>query len=95
MSHHTGLTGWRLDQVLAEGAALRPAGRVADGRRKNRTKPKVRARGEHPFLILKVVFGFAKVRYRDLFKNSQRLTVACALINLFQMRRQLLRLAMA
>ena len=49
---------------------------------------------EHPFLILKVVFGFAKVRYRGLFKNAQRLTVACALVNLFQLRRPLLRLAM-
>ena len=63
-------------------------------RRKNRTKSRVRARGEHPFLILKVVFGFAKVRYRGLFKNAQRLTVACALVNLFQLRRPLLRLAM-
>jgi IS5 family transposase len=63
--------------------------------RKNRHKSKVRAKGEHPFLVLKRVFGFAKVRYRGLYKNAQRLTVACALVNLFQLRRPLLRLAQA
>jgi IS5 family transposase len=29
------------------------------------------------------VFGFAKVRYRGLKKNTQRLLVTCALANLF------------
>jgi IS5 family transposase len=33
---------------------------------KNRTKSRVRAKVEHPFLVLKVVFGFRKVRYRSL-----------------------------
>jgi IS5 family transposase len=59
-------------------------------RRKNRFKSRVRARGEHPFLILKRVFGFAKVRYRGIAKNAERLNVACALVNLFQLRRRLL-----
>lgn len=36
---------------------------------KNRTKSKVRAKVEHPFLILKRIFGFNKVRYRGLDKN--------------------------
>jgi IS5 family transposase len=74
----------------------RHRGRVDEvERRKNRNKSKVRAKGEHPFLILKRVFGFAKVRYRGIYKNAQRLTVACALVNLFQLRRPLLRLAQA
>src|SRR5450759_4535417 len=62
-------------------------------RRKNRNKSSVRAKVEHPFLILKKVFGFAKVRYRGIAKNTERLHVACALINLFQLRRSLLRAA--
>lgn len=62
-------------------------------KRKNRYKSSVRARVEHPFLILKRVFGFAKVRYRGLAKNRERLHVACALVNLFQVRGALLRLA--
>lgn len=64
-------------------------------RAKNRTKSKVRARVEHPIGILKRVFGFVKVRYRGLAKNAHRLFVACALANLYMMRRRLLRLAAA
>jgi len=51
-------------------------------RRKNRFKSHIRARVEHPFLVIKRIFGFAKVRYRGLKKNAQRLYVACALTNL-------------
>jgi len=58
--------------------------------RKNRNKSRVRAKGEHPFLILERVFGFAKVRYRGIAKNAERLFVACALINVYLLRRPLL-----
>ena len=60
-------------------------------RGKNRTKSKVRARVEHSIGIIKRVFGFAKVRYRGLSKNTHRLLVTCALANLFVARRYLLR----
>src|SRR5690242_19897225 len=60
-------------------------------RAKNRTKSKVRARVEHAIGVIKRVFGFAKVRYRGLKKNTHRLLVTCALANLFMMRRHLLR----
>ena len=60
-------------------------------RGKNRTKSKVRAKVEHPFLVIKRVFGFAKVRYRGLAKNTQRLSVSCGLTNLFIVRHRLLR----
>jgi IS5 family transposase len=46
-------------------------------RAKNRTKSKVWAKGEHSFLIIKRAFGFAKVRYRGLKTNTNRLFVAC------------------
>ena len=62
-----------------------------DEKAKNRTKSKVRAKGEHPFLILKRIFGFNKVRYRGLDKNANRLFVACGLVNLFMARKVLLR----
>ncbi len=58
---------------------------------RNRTKSKVRAKVEHPFLVLKRIFGFNKVRYRGLDKNANRLFVACGLVNLYMARRQLLR----
>jgi IS5 family transposase len=58
-------------------------------RRKNTTKARVRARVEHPFRILKHVFGFTKVRYRGLPKNHQWLCAAFALVNLYQHRNRL------
>jgi transposase, IS5 family len=59
-------------------------------RARNRNKSRVRARGEHPLLVLKRIFGFTKVRYRGLHKNANRLFVACGLVNLFMVRRRLL-----
>lgn len=64
-----------------------------DERARNRTKSRVRAKVEHPFLILKRIFGFAKTRYKGLAKNAHRLFVACALANLYLMRRRLWRLS--
>lgn len=61
-----------------------------DEKARNKTKSKVRAKVEHPFLILKRVFGFNKVRYRGLDKNANRLFVACGLVNLYMARRRLL-----
>jgi IS5 family transposase len=51
----------------------------------------VRARVEHPIGVIKRVFGFTKVCYRGLAKNTHRLVVACALANLFIARRRVLR----
>lgn len=58
---------------------------------KNKTKSQVRAKVEHPFLILKRIFGFNKVRYRGLDKNANRLFVAFGLVNLYMARQRLLR----
>jgi IS5 family transposase len=60
-------------------------------RGKNRTKSSVRAKVEHPFHVIKRVFGGATVRYRGLAKNTERLWVTCGLTNLFMVRRRLLR----
>jgi transposase, IS5 family len=56
----------------------------------NRRRSKVRARVEHAIGVIKRVFGFAKVRYRGLAKNANRLFVAAALANLYMVRRPLL-----
>ena len=45
-------------------------------------KASVRAKVEHPFLYVKRHFGYAKVRYRGLAKNTQRIAVLLALSNL-------------
>jgi IS5 family transposase len=60
-----------------------------EAKRKNTTKAKVRARVEHPFRILKRIFGFDKVRYRGLRKNHNRLCACFALVNLYLHRERL------
>ncbi len=47
----------------------------------------VRARVEHPFLILKREFGFAKTRFRGMVKNLNRLHVGFASVNLLMRAR--------
>lgn len=64
-------------------------------RAKNRTKSKVRAKVEHVFAVIKLRFGFTKVRYRGLAKNLHRLQVTCALANLYLVRGQLMKLQQA
>jgi IS5 family transposase len=59
-------------------------------RAKNRTKSSVRSKVEHVFQVMKLQFGFMKLRYRGLKKNAHRLFVTCALVNLFLSRRKLL-----
>jgi len=56
----------------------------------NRARSRTRARGEHPFHIVKRLWGFAKVRYRGLAKNLARAYIAFGLANLYSVRRQLL-----
>lgn len=60
-------------------------------REKNRSKSRVRAKVEHAFLVIKRIFGFAKVSYRGLRKNGNRLFVVAALANLFMARHHLFR----
>jgi hypothetical protein len=62
---------------------------------KRRAKSRVRAHAEHPFRILKCVFGFRKVYCRGIAKNLNRLQVSFALVNLCTKQRQLLRNAAA
>lgn len=48
----------------------------------NRRKSSVRSKVEHPFLILKRLWGFAKVRYRGLAKNANRAFAMLAMLNI-------------
>ena len=47
-----------------------------------RAKASVRAKVEHPFLDVKRIFGYHKVRYRGLGKNTERLALLLGLSNL-------------
>lgn len=59
-------------------------------KRINREYSRVRARVEHPFHVVKRLWGFNKVRYRGLAKNTARAFAAFALANLYLVRRELL-----
>ena len=59
-------------------------------RKINRARSRTRARGEHPFRVIKTLWGFTKVRYRGLMKNLARAQTMFALANLYQVRRHLL-----
>jgi len=56
----------------------------------NRARSRTRARGEHSFHVVKRLWGFAKVRYRGLAKNTARAFAMFALANLYLVRRRLL-----
>jgi transposase, IS5 family len=53
-------------------------------------KASVRAKVEHPFRVIKRQFGFTKVRYRGLVKNTGQIVTLFALSNLWMVRRQLM-----
>lgn len=56
----------------------------------NRTRSSVRARGEHAFHVVKRLWGFSKVRYRGLAKNTARAFTTFGLANLYMVRKRLL-----
>jgi len=58
--------------------------------RVEKMKASIRAKVEHPFRVLKRQFGFTKVRYRGLAKNTAQIVTLFALSNLWTARRQLL-----
>ncbi|MCD1610441.1 transposase, partial [Stutzerimonas kunmingensis] len=55
-----------------------------------KAKAQVRAKVEHPFRVIKRQFGYVKVRFRGLAKNTAQLVTLFALSNLWMARRHLL-----
>ncbi len=53
-------------------------------------KAAVRSKVEHPFRVIKRQFGFQKVRFKGLAKNTAQLVTLFALSNLWMARRRLL-----
>ena len=49
-------------------------------------KSRVRAKVEYPFLIIKRIFHYNKVRYRGIQKNRTQAYTLCALANLYMLR---------
>ncbi len=69
---------WQIAMKRGKRRQLDKAGAQEAARRKG----SVRAKVEHPFLYVKRHFGYAKVRYRGLAKNRQRIAVLLGFTNL-------------
>jgi IS5 family transposase len=59
-------------------------------RARNRRLSRVRATVEHPFLVVKRLWGHTKVRYRGIRKNLAQMHTLFALANVYRVRRQLM-----
>lgn len=71
--------------------AMRPGKRAqlpedSHQEQEEKRKASVRAKVEHPFLRIKKQFGYAKVRYRGLMKNTNRFYVLAGMANLLRAR---------
>ena len=77
---------WRVALAPGQRRKLAPgSAEVLEQRR----QASLRAKVEHPFLRVKQGFGYAKVRYRGLAKNHQRLALLLGLGNLLTAEPQL------
>ena len=59
-------------------------------RARNRRLSRIRATVEHPFLVVKRLWGHSKVRYRGITKNSAQMHTLFALANLYRVRYRLM-----
>ena len=70
---------WQVALRPGQRRRLAPGSAAAQAERR---KASTRAKVEHPFLYVKRHFGYAKVRYRGLAKNRNRLCLLFGLANL-------------
>lgn len=84
--HSQRKVGWLIAMRPGKRAQLPPSDPLAQA---ERTKASVRAKVEHSFFYIKKVFGYSKVRYRGLAKNTHRLQVLAAFSNMLMARKYL------
>lgn len=77
-------------KVIWQIAARRSTYKQLSKRKIEKAKAQVRAKVEHPFRVIKRQFGYIKVRFRGLAKNTAQLVTLFALSNLWMARRHLL-----
>ena len=79
---------WQVAMKPGQRRKLEPGDPAAIGEkvkasiRAKSTAPELRSGVEHPFLDVKRLWGYAKVRYRGLTKNTERLALLLGLSNL-------------
>lgn len=78
--HQKRTIDWQVAMRPGKRTQLKPSSQAG---RLEKLKASVRAKVEHPFRYIKRVFGYQKVRYRGLYKNTERLHILAGLANLF------------
>ena len=79
--------------IAAKRSVLQAIGNKRERAREQRWehfKASLRAKVEHPFRVIKRQFGYTKVRYRGLAKNTAQVLTLFALSNLWMKRKQLM-----
>jgi len=59
----------------------------ASQKKRNRKLASIRAKVEHPFAVIKNLWGQGRLKYKGLFKNKCRMQVTAALVNIFYCRK--------
>ncbi len=84
---------WHIAMMPSKRKALdkdSPMGAILE--KLEKTKARIRAKVEHPFRVIKRQFGYVKVKYRGLAKNTANLMTLFALSNLWMVRTRLLKM---
>lgn len=81
---------WRIARRRSEVEKIKRERERVRAYREEKKKAQVRARVEHPFRIVKCVFGFVKVRFKGLAKNTAQVMTLFALANLYLVRKRLM-----
>ena len=75
---------WCVKRKAGRGQQLTP-----EDKEYNHRHGRVRAKGEHAFLVVKHLWQYRKVRYKGLYKNAVQLFSLFALANLYLVRHEL------
>jgi IS5 family transposase len=83
---------WRVAMRPGKRKQLDKVNKLADAliNKVEQIKASIRAKVEHPFRVIKRQFGFTKVRYRGLKKNTLQIKTLFALSNLWMVRHKLM-----
>lgn len=86
---------WHIAAKRGAIKAMKPGRYKRAWEKLERLKSQIRAQVEHPFRVIKRQFGYVKVRYKGLAKNTAQIMTLFALSNLWMARRQLMTVAAA
>ncbi|MEO7432518.1 MAG: IS5 family transposase [Dokdonella sp.] len=81
---------WQIAAKRGTIKAMKEGRAKAAAEKRETAKARIRARGEHPFRVVKCQFGMVKARFRGLAKNASQMVTLFALSNLWMARKKLM-----